>query len=146
MRRVGCAVLLIASACAPGDPVGQFDAMKPSSLEVDLVAGDTLRFRVDTEIVSNTDRPTRETVAALQRSQLEVKVNDGQGFATARCPLKGNGTMQAKSGLKVTEKGLIVACEVPVKQTGKHQVSATVAWDSSIKPLSALVEVRRVKK
>jgi hypothetical protein len=74
-----------------------------------------------------------------------VKDSKGASAAPLRCPLKGNGTSQGKSGGKMYEKRLVVSCAFPVTQAGKHQVSATVIWDPAVRPLTATVEVRRVK-
>jgi hypothetical protein len=145
-------VLLLLIGCAPGDPVGQVDAMRPATLDVDAVAGDKLRFRVACEVDMNglENAPGykrgEKAVEAKERSQLAITVKDPKGEMTVRCPLKGNGTAQTKSGSKLSDTGLLVDCEVPIAQTGKHRVSATVAWDPALEPLSANVEVRRVRK
>jgi hypothetical protein len=139
------------SACAPGEPMGKIDAMTAATLDVDVAAGDTLKFVVDAEGIlgpPQADFARRDAVAFLQRSQLVVTVK-GPGAATmnARCPIKGNGVTEGKSGAKLFARGIRVDCEVLVAQAGKHQVSATVTWDPAFsKPLSATAEVRRVKK
>lgn len=146
MKRVIATLVLLTACLSPGDAVGQVDALKPSTLDVDLATGDTLRFRVDTEVEMSQDMPRREAVGFLEKSQLVVTVKDPKGPTIVRCPLRGNGTMQGMSGRKVYEKGLVVSCAVPATQAGKHQVSATVDWTPDVKPLTATVEVRRVKK
>lgn len=97
--------------------------------------------------LENTSPGRRGSLAvdAVQRSQLVVTVKDPKGSLTVRCPLKGNGITEGKSGSKLYYKGLIVDCTVPIAEAGKRTVSASVAWDPAIKPLSATVDVRRVK-
>jgi hypothetical protein len=145
------AIVVFLTACAPGDPVGQIDAMKPSSLDVDVAAGEKLRFRVACEVdmngLENAPGGPRgfKAVDALDRSQLSITVGAPKGETIVRCPLKGSGDIQSKSGSKLGRTGLRVDCEVPIAETGKHRITANVAWDPAIKPLSANVEVRRVK-
>lgn len=146
MKKVLGILVRLTACMSPGDAVGTVDAMKPSTLDVDLAAGDQLRFRVDTEVETSQDMPRREAVGFLEKSQLVVTVKDSKAPTIVRCPLRGNGTMQGMSGRKVFEKGLVVSCTVPATQAGKHQVSTTVDWDPALKPLTATVEVRKVKK
>lgn len=139
--------LFILASCAPGEAVGTVDAMKPSSLDVELAAGDVVRFRVDAECdVGDATLPRKTAIEYLQRSQLNVTVKDAGDATKARCPLRGNGTTEGMSGSRLFTKGLPVSCEVPIARAGKHQVSATIEWDPACKPLSANVEVRRVRK
>ena len=145
-KRIVTLVLLVA-ACAPGEAVGTVDPMKPSSLDVELAAGDKVRVRVDAECdVGDSTLPRRSVIEFLQRSQLTMTVKDATDAATTSCPLRGNGTMEGMSGSRLFTKGLIVSCEVPIARPGKHQVSATIEWHPKCKPLSANVEVRRVRK
>jgi hypothetical protein len=149
-RLVSIVSLSLLGACAPGEPVGKVDAMKPSSLDVELAAGEKLRFRVDAEGIlgpPHDDLRRSDAVGFLQKSQVAISVKGPAGATTVRCPIKGNGMTEGKSGAKLFAQGIIVSCEVPIAQAGKHQVSATMVWDPAfIKPLSASVEVRRVKK
>lgn len=152
MKKRGSAlVVIMLAACASGDPVGKVDAMTASTLDVDVAAGDKLKFVVDAEGIlgpPHADLARRDAVEFLQRSQLVVTVKGPTGVTTnARCPIKGNGIMEGKSGAKLFAQGIRVDCEVLVAQPGKHQVSATVTWDPAFsKPLSASAEVRKVKK
>lgn len=144
-------ILVLLTAClSPGDAVGQVDALKPSTLDIELAAGDTLRFRIDDEVelisVEHQHWPRRQAIEFLQKSQLAVTVKDPKGSTTVRCPLMGNGTTEGMSGPRLFQKGIVVDCAYPAGQAGKHQVSATVAWTPEVKPLAATVEVRRVKK
>jgi hypothetical protein len=143
-------LLFSAAACSPGDAVGQVDAMKPSTLDVDLAAGETLRFRVDDEVElispEHQRMPRRTVIEFLQKSELVVTVKDPKGSNSVRCPLSGNGTTEGMSGPRLFQKGIVVSCAYPVAQAGKHQISATVVWRPEVKPLSATVEVRREKK
>ena len=138
-------------ACAPGEPVGHVDLMAAgSSLTVDVEAGDKLRFRTDTEVDMNgLEKGSRGAKGkdALHDSKLAITVKDAKGSATVRCTLFGNiGSSQAIWESKLTETGTQVACEVPITQTGKVEVSGAITWEPIIKPLSAKLEVRRQKK
>lgn len=142
--------LLVVAACAPGQSVGRIDATKPSSLEVDLSAGDKIAFRVDAEGELGPDKADltrREVIDLLRNSQLSVTVTGPNGVTSAQCPLKGNnGVSEGRSGAKLFTTGLMVACEVAVAQAGKHRISATMIWNPSLKPVSATVDVRRTVK
>ena len=122
-----------------------------AALDVDVAAGDKLRFTVDCEVDMNGlenvagGHRGHLAVEAVQRSQLSITVKNPTSLATARCPLKGNGITEGKSGSRLYYKGLVVSCEVPIAQAGKHAVSASVVWDPAIKPLSAKAVVRRVR-
>lgn len=147
MKKRIAALAILFAACLPGEAVGTVDPMKPSSLDVELAAGDKLRFRVDAECdVGDSKLPRRVAIEYLQRSQLSVTVKDAGGATKASCPLRGNGKMEGMSGSKLFTQGLVVSCELPAARAGKHEVSATIEWDPACKPLSANVEVRRVRK
>jgi hypothetical protein len=143
-------MLVVMVGCSSGEPIGKVDAMKPSSFEADFAAGEKLRFRVDAEGLLGTPHESlarRDAIGFLQRSQVEISVKGPSGATTVRCPITGSGLVEGKSGAKLFATGTQVSCEVPIGQPGKHQVSATVLWDPAIiEPLSASVEVRRVKK
>jgi hypothetical protein len=148
LGRMFAAVAL--AACNSGEPIGKIDAMKAATVDVDLVAGERLVFRVDAEgeVGPPHDGWKRsQAIELLQRSQIVVSINGPSGASTSRCPMRGNGIVEGMSGPKLYSKGIRVDCEVAVARSGKHQVSASVVWDRAIvKPLSAVVEIRRVKK
>ena len=156
---IGIFVACIASLAAyflwpRGDRVGEMDLRAAApTLAVDLAAGDTLSFRLDVTVGTdsgypNSSRSRNNAVHdQLEASKLAVTLaqGDGPGTSTTCGAYDGKATTVSGSSSEVESSGLPLRCSLVAKTAGRHTITARVTWvPKDVR--EAKLEVRRVRE
>lgn len=116
---------------------------------VALNAGDTLTFRLDAtmRVQGYDDDDQDEAREKLRASSLEVVVTDEHGrVARVACPAHAGRSMSATTiGHELTLSGTLVACDVPITETGPYRVEGSVTPVAGLALSSVTLEVRRIR-
>ena len=116
---------------------------------VALTAGDTLTFRLDAtmRVQGYDDDDQDEAREKLRASSLEVAVTDERGREVrVVCPAHAGRSMSATTvGNELTLSGTLVACDVPITETGPYRVEGSVTPVAGLALTSVTLEVRRIR-
>ena len=150
-------VLAVIGSCAAyflwprGQRVGAVDLLATEpGLKVDLKKGDTLSFRLDATVGTETGYPdsSRSRTNAVH-DQLETSIitvtltKDGSPQASTQCgAFDGKATTSSSSETDVETSGLPLRCGLVASQPGKHALAVSVAWVPK-DMRKATLEVRR---
>jgi hypothetical protein len=150
-------VLAVIGSCAAyflwprGQRVGAVDLLAAEpSLNVDLKQGDTLSFRLDATVGTESGYPdssrsrTNAVHDQLETSTIAVTLTqDGNLEASTRCgAYDGKATTSSSSETDVATSGLPLKCALVASKSGKHALTVTVAWVPA-DMRKATLEVRR---
>jgi hypothetical protein len=154
---IGIFVAVIASLAAyflwpRGHRIGTLNLLAPApSLGVDLAAGETLSFRFEVVTVgtrsgypSSSRGRTNAVHDQLAASAMTVTlVREGAPGIAATCgAFDGKATMSSPGSDSVESSGLPLRCSLVAKESGRHTLTARVAWvPKDVR--EAMLEVRR---
>jgi hypothetical protein len=134
-----------------GQRVGAMDLLAAEpSLDVELKKGDTLSFRLDATVGTESGYPdsSRSRTNAVH-DQLEASfitvtlMHDGNPEASTQCgAYDGKATTSSSSETDVATSGLPLKCSLLASKAGKHTLTASVAWVPA-DMRKATLEVRR---
>jgi hypothetical protein len=119
-----------------GQRVGTLDVTTPTSLDVDLKAGDTLSFRLDVIVGTVSGYPnssrSRSNAVHEQLKASAVTLTLAQGSdpeVTTRCgAYDDKATTGSSSPDNVESSGLPLRCSLKAIKPGRHTLTASVAW------------------
>ncbi|HMJ11871.1 MAG TPA: hypothetical protein VK524_10685 [Polyangiaceae bacterium] len=153
---IGVFLVVIASFAAyflwpRGERVGVLDLRAAApSLGVDLAAGDTLNFRLDVTVGTNSSYPdssrsrTNAVHDQLQASAVTASlVRDGSAPSSTQCgAFAGKATTVGSGSDDVASSGLPLDCSLKAPAAGRYTLTVRVAWvPKDIR--EAKLEVRR---